>query len=199
MSGIFDFIGEWTSSRGGSEEGLDEAVWARFGCERTVLIVDMEGFTVSTRERGIVHYLRLIRRMQNLALPILDRHAGSLIRFEADNLFAVFPDPSRALAMMVEMIGALDRDNGSRAEGDRVQVSAGIDHGQILLDEGDFFGDAVNLASKLGEDLARANQVLVTSTVREMSMEAGGVEFVEFGQHSYPGTPEQVYQLVLAR
>ena len=81
---------------------MDAAVWERFGCERSVLVVDMEGFTASTREQGIVHYLRLIQRMQEISAPMLDRHGGQLVRFEADNLFAVFEAPERALAMMVE-------------------------------------------------------------------------------------------------
>ena len=197
MSQIFQFIGEWTEAHCGAEEGLDAAVWERFGCERTVVIVDMEGFTASTRRMGIVHYLRLIQRMQAFSEPLLEHHGGRLVRFEADNLFAVFPEPAAALAMVSELIGALEEDNVARDKADQVHVAAGIDHGRILLDEADFFGDAVNLASKLGEDLGRAREVLVTSTVREMTAGAA-FEFREVGSHEFAGEPEPVFQLELA-
>ena len=195
MSQIFKFIAEWTAARDGSEEGLDTALWERFGSERAVLVVDMEGFTASTREKGIVHYLRLIQRMQRFSRPILENHGGRLVRYEADNLFAVFATPGDALAMMVELIGVLEEDNQSRAKEDRVHVSGGIDHGEILLDEGDFFGEAVNLASKLGEDTARAREVLVTETVRAMTT-GSGFEFKEVGSHEFAGSPEPVFELV---
>ncbi|MGI9243750.1 MAG: adenylate/guanylate cyclase domain-containing protein [Verrucomicrobiales bacterium] len=196
MSEILKFIGEWTAARGGVEAGLDTAVWDRFGCERTVLVVDMEGFTASTREMGIVHYLRLIQRMQEFSAPMLDRHGGQLVRYEADNLFAVFGAPEGALAMMVELVGMLEQDNQSRSEEDQVHVSAGIDHGKILLDDDDFFGDAVNLASKLGEDLARSREVLVTE---EISGLAAGDRFVfhEVGSHEFTGASEPVFKLEL--
>lgn len=197
MSAIFKFIGEWTAANPGLEAGLEAALWDRFGCEQTVLVVDMEGFTTSTRERGIVHYLRLIQRMQATAEPLLIRHGGRLVRFEADNLFAVFPEPNQAVAMMQALINQLEDDNRRRARSDQVHVSAGIDHGKILLAEADFFGDAVNMASKLGEDLARSQEVLVTAAVREMTARPG-MEFTEFGSHEFAGTPEPVFLLALA-
>ena len=196
MSAIFEFIGEWTAAHGGDEEGLDAAVCERFGCERTVLVVDMEGFTALTRERGIVHYLRLIQRMQAMALPLLEAHRGQLVRFEADNLFAVFPEPGMALAMMVDLIRVCEEDNKDRPADDQVHVSAGLDHGAILLDESDFFGAPVNMASKLGEDLARSYEVLVTQAVVDRSGGAG-FSFGEFGHHEFAGTPEPTFRLEL--
>jgi len=196
MSAIFQFISDWTGARGGSEEGLDAAVWDRFGCDRTVLVVDMEGFTASTGERGIVHYLRLIERMQTVATPLLDAHGGQLVRFEADNLFAVFAHPQHALEMMLELISTLAADNRPRARADQVHVSAGIDHGALLLDEADFFGDPVNMASKLGEDTARAKEVLTTKRVTEM-LDAKRFAFKELAEHDFAGAAEPAFRLVL--
>jgi class 3 adenylate cyclase len=58
-----------------------------------------------------------------------------------------------------------DKDAEGRRRNDTVSLSIGIDHGPILdLDGEDFYGDAVNIASKLGEDLADAGDQLVTRT-----------------------------------
>ena len=97
--------------------------------------------------------------------------------------------------MMSELIRTLEEDNRTRAEDDQVHVSAGLDHGAILLDEADFFGGAVNLASKLGEDLARSKEVLMTQKIVAMAQGAG-FEFREVGSHDFAGTPEPTYLLV---
>ena len=156
----------------------------------------MEGFTALTRERGIVHYLRLIQRMQTISVPLLEAHGGQLVRFEADNLFAVFPQPGKALTMMAELIRVCEEDNRDRQADDQVHVSAGLDHGAILLDESDFFGAPVNMASKLGEDLARSRDVLATQVVVDR-LEGAGFCFKEVGQHEFAGTPEPTFRLEL--
>ena len=193
MSDIFRFIGEWLEREG--EAGLDDAVWERFGCERTVLVADMAGFTISTRERGIVHYLRLIQRMRQIGGELLQEHGGELVRFEADNLFAVFDGPRAGLSFATAFVARCEEDNRPRPAEEQIHISMGIDHGEILLREDDFFGGAVNLASKLGEDLARSREILLTRTVVEMA----GAEFTfrEVGSQDFAGLPEPVYELVL--
>ena len=193
MSDIFKFIGDWVEREGEAE--LDAAVWEAFGCERTVLVADMAGFTTSTRERGIVHYLRLIQRMRRLGAELLEAHCGRLVRFEADNLFAVFGAPDAALRFSEEFVARCEASNQSQPPESQIHISLGIDHGRILLREDDFFGDAVNMASKLGEDLARSREILVTRAVAEMTADAG-FRFNEVGSQEFAGTPERVFELV---
>ena len=50
----------------------------------------MSGFSLLTRRYGIVHYLSMVRRMQEVTRPIVHDHSGSVVKFEADNGFAVF-------------------------------------------------------------------------------------------------------------
>jgi class 3 adenylate cyclase len=57
---------------------------------------------------------------------------------------------------------ALLRFNRARPEDERFHFSYGIGYGEVLDLEDDVFGLEVNLASKLGEDLARPGQVLLT-------------------------------------
>ena len=56
-----------------------------------------------------------------------------------------------------------------RAE-DQISIAIGIDHGDLLLiDEHDFFGDPVNTACKLGEDVAAEGETLVTARALELA------------------------------
>lgn len=132
---------------------------------KAVLALDMSGFTQSVRRDGILSYLCQIRRMQKLTLPILHAHEGELVKFEADNLLAIFDDPVQA----VEAALAIHRLASHLGEsGLALSFSIGIDHGDLLLISGtDCFGECVNLAHKLGEDIADPGELLVTDRVRQ--------------------------------
>ncbi|MCB1063975.1 MAG: adenylate/guanylate cyclase domain-containing protein [Verrucomicrobiae bacterium] len=144
---------------------IQEQIWTQFGAERTVLIWDMSGFSLLTRRFGVVHYLSMVRRMQEITRPIVHENQGSLVKFEADNGFAVFPNPESGIHAALAMNAAFAVENAKYPDDFDIRISAGLDHGQILLIEGhDFFGDAVNVASKLGEDLAGPGEILITQT-----------------------------------
>lgn len=147
------------------KEQVEANIWDQFGAERTVLIWDMSGFSLLTRRYGIVHYLSMVRRMQEVTRPIVHDYSGSMVKFEADNGFAVFPDPENGIRAAVAMNVAFQEENKKFDEEFDIRVSCGLDHGRIILLEGeDFFGNAVNIASKLGEDLASAGEILVADT-----------------------------------
>lgn len=136
-----------------------------FGKRKAVLALDMSNFTLMVRRDGILSYLCQIRRMQRLTLPIVVSHQGELVKYDADNLLAVFDEPVHAVEAAIAMHQAAAR---SGREGAALTFSIGIDYGEVLLiAESDCFGDAVNLAHKLGEDIAQAGEVLISPAVRE--------------------------------
>lgn len=158
------------------EPAHEEAIWKRFGVERTVLILDMAGFSVKVQKHGLMYFLRKIRYMQSVVGPLLRHHYGELVKFEADNAYAVFAHASDALACALDTHAAFR----SRADGspnvDDVQVSIGLARGRILLIPGhDFFGDAVNLACKLGEDVAEAGETWIAEDLFPEAQALSGV------------------------
>ncbi len=138
-----------------------------FEVERAVLVLDLSGFSVRVRRGGILPHLRRIRRMQSLAVPLVREHGGELVKCEADDLLAVFPEPRAAVEAALAIHDALAANPGGPGPDDVLSAGIGIDHGRFLLVPGrDAFGDPVNVAHKLGEDLARAGETLVTSEAR---------------------------------
>lgn len=155
---------------------IEAKIWDQFGAERSVLIWDMSGFSLLTRRHGVVHYLSMIRRMQEVTRPLVHEHGGSLVKFEADNGFAVFPDAEEAIRAALAMNAEFEKENANYPDEFDIRLACGIDHGRILLLEGnDFFGDAVNVASKLGEDLASAGEILASQGA--MSRVSAAAEF----------------------
>ncbi|MBN1770417.1 MAG: adenylate/guanylate cyclase domain-containing protein [Deltaproteobacteria bacterium] len=142
---------------------IDRRIHRRF--ERTVatFVLDMAGFTRLTVLHGIVHYLMLIRRMQDVCVPVIRRLRGRLVKTEADNLFAWFPSVDRAVAASLQMFDRLSEINMQTDDESDVQVSIGIGWGPTLVMGHDMWGSEFNFASKLGEDLAGAGEVLLTT------------------------------------
>lgn len=147
---------------------IEADLWAEFGAELAVFVLDMSGFSMLTRKYGIVHYLSMVKRMQMTTEPIVKSYGGSMIKYEADNCFAVFPNPLAAVKAALVMQHAFETSNILTSDDMDIYISCGIDYGKILVIPGeDCFGDAVNRASKLGEDVAAAREILITKEAME--------------------------------
>ena len=140
-------------------------------------MLDMSGFSLLTRKHGIVHYLSMVRRMQLTTEPIVKSYGGIMIKYEADNCFAVFPDPLAAVNTAIAMQHAFTAENLLTSDDLDIHISCGIDYGKILIiGHEDCFGEPVNRASKIGEDLAAAGEIFVTREAMEKIPPEAGIK-----------------------
>jgi len=138
-----------------------------FGQDKAALVLDMSGFSRTTRQQGIVSFLLMIHQMKLIARPSIEKHGGLLLKAEADNLFCLFDTALDAVRAAGDIIQRLNTVNLLLPEGRRLYASIGIGYGRILnVDDEDLFGDEVNLASKLGEDVAERGAILLTPAAR---------------------------------
>lgn len=159
---------------------IEGALWETFGAEYAVFVLDMSGFSLLTRKYGVVHYLSMVRRMQLTTEPIIKSYDGIMIKYEADNCFAVFPDPLSAVNAAIAMQHAFSAANLLTSEDLDIHISCGIDYGKILLiGQQDCFGDPVNRASKIGEDLAAAGEILITKEAMDKIPAEAGIKYRE--------------------
>lgn len=178
FSALLDTLNRATPER---QPAIEQLILDTFQRRKAVLALDMSGFTLTVRRDGILAYLRQIRRMQQITAPIVLAYHGAIVKNEADNLLAVFDDAEQAVrAALAMQQSAAEASDGNAAA---IAFSIGIDHGDVLLiDHVDCFGDAVNLAYKLGEDIARPGEVLVTQALRDQlggTADAGGLRLQE--------------------
>src|SRR5215204_6831462 len=156
---------------------IEGALWDEFGEEYAVFVLDMTGFSLLTRKYGIVHYLSMVQRMQLTTEPIVKSYGGFMIKYEADNCFAVFPDPLGAVNAAIAMQHAFTASNILTSEDLDIHISCGIDYGKLLIiGHEDCFGDPVNRASKIGEDLAMAGEILITREAMQMIPAEAGIK-----------------------
>jgi class 3 adenylate cyclase len=175
---------------------LEDGIWQKYGSENTAFVLDMAGFSLLTRKYGIVHYLSMIRRMQLTVEPIITSHGGRIIKFEADNCFAVFPDPTAATLTAITVQHAFTSANLLTQEDMDIHVTIGIDYGKILiLNDDDMFGDPVNRACKMGEDLGKAGEILITKEAMDMIPQDAQIHG-KLIKVSIGGMEMQAYQIV---
>jgi len=160
-------------------ESIRQSIWERFGAEGAVFISDMASFSITSRKLGVCHFLKLIHRARQLVGPVIEGNNGMLLKCDADNCFAFFQKPDDAIRASFDVSAALQELNESFGLAEQIQLSVGIDYGRVLLVDGvEFFGDPVNTASKLGEDLAVGAETLVT----ERAIERGRFEIPELAE-----------------
>jgi class 3 adenylate cyclase len=137
---------------------IERNIWRRFGARKAVMVLDSVGFSRMTARHGIIFALARVRGLCDAAALLVADSGGIVVKLEADNLFALFDEPGAA----VIAAAAIQRHVGEADDAD-LAVAIGIDWGRLLYIPGeDFFGEPINVASRLGEDLAIAGQILLT-------------------------------------
>ncbi len=157
-------IAELSAAADDTEYGeIKKSVWEKFGTQGATFISDMANFSSTSRSLGICHFLKMIHRARQLVAPLIESNNGILLKCDADNCYAFFEDPGDAIQASLDINAELFRSNQEHDRDEQVFLSIGIDYGDLLLvGDSDFYGDPVNSASKLGEDLAVKGEVLVT-------------------------------------
>jgi class 3 adenylate cyclase len=130
--------------------------------KQAVVFTDTADFTTRTARDGILHFLMVFDRFAVAARPVVRKAGGEVMKVEGDSLLLRFPDPAIACQGVRALDALLARLNRGKPENEKLKFSYGIGYGDILDVEGDLFGLEVNLASKLGEDLAKPGEALLT-------------------------------------
>jgi len=134
---------------------------------RAVVFTDTADFTVRTLRHGILHFLMVFDRVARQAAETVGPARGEVVKVEADSLLLTFPDVRRACQGVERIEALLTRLNRRLPENERLRFAYGIGYGDVLDLEDDVFGLEVNLASKVGEDLAEPGEALLTPAAAE--------------------------------
>jgi len=140
-------------------------IWKKLGCRCAMLVLDSSGFTRNTQESGILSYLACIVRLRDMMDPILTSFDCISWRAATDNVFAEFETANGALAAALEIQRSVIAANIQIQNSARLGVCIGIGFGNVLRSRSEgVFGNEMNLASKLGEDLAGNGEILLTES-----------------------------------
>jgi len=140
---------------------------AKYMYQAAILTLDLTGFTVQAMKQPQLNALLRILDAQKVCIPALQEHGATLIRAFADDLVALFDDPGHAVDAAFEVHRRVQAFNHSGLSSETPPLACiGIGYGDVYrIGPNLSMGDEMNRAAKLGEDIARGNETLVTSSV----------------------------------
>ncbi len=147
----------------------------------TVLFTDLVGSTERAAELGDARWKDLLGSHQTMVRAELATYRGREIDTAGDGFFAIFDGPARAVRCAQAAIDAV------RSLG--LEVRAGVHTGEVEISRGDVRGIAVHIGARVAS-MARPNEVLVTSTVRDL-VAGSGLAFDDDGEHDLKGVPQR--------
>ena len=146
-----------------------------------ILAADVAGYSrlMEADEEGTLTALRAIRR--ELGDPKIAEHRGRIVKTPGDGLLVEFQSVVDAVRCAVELQRGMAEHNAAVPQDKRIEFRIGIHQGDIIADDGDIFGDGVNLAARL-EGLAEPGGICVSGGVRDEIRDKLDVGFEDLGE-----------------
>src|SRR6516225_5044839 len=148
-----------------------------------ILAADVAGYSrlIGADESGTLERLKALGR--ELLDPKIAEHKGRLVKTTGDGLLVEFGSVVDALRCAVEVQREMTGCNASVPPDDRIEFRIGINMGDIVVEEGDIFGDGVNVAARL-EALAEPGGICVSARVQEDAIGKLDLGFEDIGEQN---------------
>jgi TolB-like protein/class 3 adenylate cyclase len=161
-----------------------------------ILAADVAGYSrlMGADEEGTHQRLRAHHR--ELVDPKIREHSGRIVKTTGDGLLAEFPSVVDAVRCAAELQLAMIGREASIPEDRRIRFRIGINLGDVIVEDGDIFGDGVNVAARL-EALSNPGGLCISRMVRDQIRDKLAYAFEDLGEQSVKNIarPVRVYAL----
>jgi class 3 adenylate cyclase len=159
-----------------------------------ILFTDMERSTELTQRLGDDRAQDLVRTHNEIVRGALQANGGNEIKHTGDGIMASFVSPSRALESAIQIQRSFAAHNHDHPDSS-VTVRIGLNAGEPVREQGDLFGQAVQLASRICSS-ANPGQILASNVVREL-VAGKGFLFADHGTADLRGfeDPVRLYEV----
>ena len=164
-----------------------------------ILAADVVGYSrlMTIDEAGTLAALKSLRN--NLVNPKINEHNGRIVKLTGDGMLIEFPSVVSAVACAVDIQLAMRTRNATVPAG-RIEFRIGINLGDIIVEDGDIFGDGVNVAARL-ESIAPIGGIAVSQSVRDHVGKRLDLAFEDMGERRLKNieAPIRVYSISVDR
>ncbi len=164
-----------------------------------ILAADVAGYSrlMGVDEQGTLAVLKMHRR--ELIDPKIVEHHGRIVKTTGDGVLIEFPSVVEAVSCAVEVQQSMADRNAEISPEKRIEFRVGINLGDVIVEDGDIFGDGVNLAARL-EALAEPGGICVSRTVRNQVRDKLSYAFEDMGEQIVKNIarPIRAYRVRLA-
>jgi adenylate cyclase len=156
-----------------------------------ILAADVAGYSrlIGADEQGTLDRLRSIRA--EIIQPKIAEHRGRLVKTTGDGFLVEFASVVDALHCATEVQQTMGQRNSSAQDVDRIDFRIGVHQGDIVVEDGDIFGDGVNVAARL-EGLAEPGGICVSARVNEDAAGKLDLTFRDIGEQQLKNITRRV-------
>lgn len=161
-----------------------------------ILAADVAGYSrlVATDESAT---LALFKENLGVLAPFVSARGGAIFKTMGDGVLASFPSAVEALLCATDFQAAMSERNAAAPPSAKMSFRIGINCGDVLIENGDVFGDVVNIAARL-ERMSKPGGICVSARVREDAIGRTQLAFEDTGEHQLKNIdrPVRVYRVL---
>lgn len=157
--------------------------------EITVVFADLTGSTGVFETLGNAKATQAITRLTHWIGTVCETHHGHVVKYLGDGVLMLFARSHDAIEAVTKLQQVHQERIRTWPEPLKMRLQVGIARGDIVEQDGDCYGDAVNVASRLS-DLSGPEQILVTDTVIQHLPENSLVRSLSMGAMAIRGRAE---------
>ena len=131
-----------------------------------ILAADVAGYSRLTGIDEEGTHVRLREHLRIVVDPSVAAHRGRIVKMTGDGMLAEFASIVDAVRCALHVQSGMAERNEGLPPHERIEFRIGINLGDIIIDQGDIYGDGVNVAARL-EALAEPGGICVSGTVRD--------------------------------
>jgi len=148
-----------------------------------ILAADVAGYSrlIEAAEEATLARLKMLRA--EIIDPRIAGHKGRIVKTTGDGLLVEFASVVDALRCAAEVQAAMAESNAPLPPNRRIEFRIGINVGDIVVEDGDIFGDGVNVAARL-EDIAEPGGICVSARVQEDAAGRLDLAFEDIGEQA---------------
>jgi adenylate cyclase len=156
-----------------------------------IFAADIVGYSrlMGIDEAGTLNRFKCYR--SELIDPLIHDHKGRTFKLTGDGMLVEFASVVNAVACAADIQRGMAERNQSVAKDHRIDLRIGINLGDIIVEDGDIFGDGVNIAARL-ESIAAAGCIAVSASVRDQVGSRLNLKFVDKGEHSLKNIKQNI-------
>src|SRR5215471_1785930 len=159
-----------------------------------ILAADVAGYTrlMGSDEEGTLE--RFKAHLVELVDPKIGEHHGRIVKNTGDGVLAEFASVVDAVRYATAVQAGMTDRNAAASADQRIEFRIGIHQGDVVVEDHDIFGDAVNVAARL-EGLAEPGGICVSARVRGDAAGRLDLTFEDMGRHELKNIarPVRVY------
>jgi adenylate cyclase len=161
-----------------------------------ILAADVEGYSRLMHDNE-ERTLATLTDRRAIVDALIERSNGQIFGTAGDSVLAEFPSVVQAFGCAIAMQQSVHHANSSVPADQRMSFRIGINVGDVMVKDGDIFGDGVNIAARL-EALADVGGICVTRGVRDHIRDRVEADFEDMGEQSFKNIarPVRVFKVL---